>query len=230
MVFDCELVTKLVIEWQTTQDNVLLSEILENSRPLVEAIVSTFDREYRDDLIQESMIRVQRAIASFNPRISNLYNYLSVVVRNICITYLKKIGKDIVSDFDEYDTFYEHIDDVEHNESILEELIQRNRIRFSSIPVEYIDNITEFIYHSLSAGGNSGAISDIMKQFDVERSVASVVYRSTVIYLRSKYMSYASGDICTDELSLMRDLEELLGHELYAKIALMFHGTYIRIS
>src|SRR3972149_5784175 len=112
MLFDCELVTKLVIEWQTTQDNVLLSEILENSRPLVEAIVSTFDREYRDDLIQESMIRVQRAIASFNPRISNLYNYLSVVVRNICITYLKKTGKDIVSDFDEYDTFYEHIDDV----------------------------------------------------------------------------------------------------------------------
>ena len=229
MIFDCDLVTDLVIEWQDTQDNVVLSDIVEHSRPLVEAIVSTFDYEYRDDLIQESLIRIQRAIVSFNPDISNLYNYFVTVIRNICITYLKKQGKEPFTSIEEYDIFYEYIDDEEY---ILADLIARNRHRFPSIPVDDVDDVTEFIYHVLAGEGKrpTGVISELMENFDLEHPIATVIYHSTIVYLRGKYRTNANGNISTTEFSLTRDLEELLGEDMFSKIALMFHGMYIRIS
>ena len=62
MIFDSEYVAALVKEWRSTKDEELLAEILEAARSLIEAIASSFDPYFREDLIQEAFAKVQYAI------------------------------------------------------------------------------------------------------------------------------------------------------------------------
>lgn len=231
MIFDCDLVTRLVAQWEDERDPVVLGDILVQSRALIEAIVSTFDSDFRDDLIQESSLRVQYALDSFDPDISNLYSYLSTVIRNVCITYVKKQGRDIPTE--DIELLIEGDSAFAHDEDIFVDLVVRNRTRFPSLPVSVIDEITEMIYDTLSCEGHkpAGIIADIVVGWDVARPIATTIYHSTLVYLRWKYTDHLrrQDKVVTDEFSLTRDLEELLGHKAFAKIATVFSGMYIRM-
>ena len=67
VIFDCDHVTSLLIEWQASKDPALEGQILEGSKNLVEALVSRFDPMYRDDLIQEVYARILYACKYFMP-------------------------------------------------------------------------------------------------------------------------------------------------------------------
>lgn len=86
MIFDNALVTALVLEWQKSRKPEMMCQIIEQSRSLVESIVSIYNPLDRDDLIQESYIKVQHAAQFFNPDVSNLHNYFTTVIRNCCCT------------------------------------------------------------------------------------------------------------------------------------------------
>lgn len=232
MIFDCGLVTELVLKWQDEKDTATLGEILERTRPLIEAIVSTFDPDFRDDLIQESFVRVHYSLDSFDREISNnLYSFFVTVIRNVCITYMSKQGRDIPSDLD----FIVEIEQPDIRlQDIMSDTITRNRVRFPSIPVSEMDDITEIIVIALSYGDRkpSYLVPELMAAFDITRPVATAIYHSTLIYLRWKYRLNMSKcmETVTDEFSVNRDLEELIGHDTFSKIAYMFSGMYIHIQ
>src|SRR4030066_1677582 len=132
MIFDNDYVSDLVSQWQKTKDANVLDLIIDQSRSLIEVIVSSYDTMHREDLIQESAMRLQYALPFFDPTISNLHNYFTTVIKNICLTYLRKQNRyaleysldAVVFETQKFSTKQDEPDD------ILSILIERNRKRF----------------------------------------------------------------------------------------------------
>jgi len=229
MIFDNDVVTGLVLEWKHTGDKDALAQILDGSLHLVEAIVSGFDYEHRDDLIQESLLKIQHAIKYYDPNVSSLHNYLTTVIRNICITYLSKQSKEPNIPID-----IEFVGDTSRpdvmDDNVLGSMIQRNRERFPSIPVRVIDEMTEYIYYSLiTRGMNKKTVGRLCEEFDCNRTLAGIIYYSTLIYLRTTYIGYAKIGEIDEEFSLIPDLRDLIGKSATNRIMLAFSGIVIRV-
>lgn len=236
MIFDCDQVTLLVAEWQRTQDSCLMPEILDKSRELVEVIVSTFDPIDREDLIQESMLRIQYAVQFYNPRISNLHNYLTTVIRNTCATHSRRYDRDSgcadIDGVEEYrviatDDFFGSPEDDE----LLCGLIERNRNRFPSIPAVVLDDLTEHLYYALREGGvRSKVISNLSSRFSVSKSIVTAVCNSSLIYLRAKNITCAQlTDKDSPEFSLLADLRDVLDPRAYKQMMIVFSGMTLHI-
>lgn len=230
MIFEGKEVTVLVVEWQRTHDAVLLENILAKSQKLIEVIVSSYDPNYRDDLIQESYARLQYAIPFFNPNISTLHNYFTTVIRNRCATYLRKQGREPQIDIDlqltgDRDSY--PVDD----EELLHNLVAHNRKRFPSMSCEDIDGISEFVYFSLIDNtSRRGVVVRLMEMFNVSRTVATVIYHSSIIHLRSNYILVDCDENCPQEFSLLIDLREKIGNELFDEISTLFSGMYVKFQ
>lgn len=233
MIFDAERITELVLEWQKTRDEDVLTDILEGCTSLIEAIVSEFNSVYREDLIQEAYYRIQYALPLFDHYKSSLHNYLTTVIRNICYTYSKKQDKQPVIECD----FQLIHDGLERGSDggeldLLTNLIARNRKRFPSIPVDDIDHITLFIFYALRDDGMSrNVVSQLAVRLCVDRSLAKIFYQSTVMYLRAlniqnSRLSLSSGD---DEFTLLPDIKEIMGKDAYECIAVIMSGMIIKL-
>jgi hypothetical protein len=237
-IFDCDAVTSLVLEWQSSGDIVTLTHIMEGSQRLVEAIVSGYDSSLREDLIQESYIKVQYAIKYFDPTISNLHNYLTTVIRNICSTYVSKHYHDAnpiidmdVSDMEELKGDG-GCEPPEGDDSLLLELIVRNRTRFPSIGVEDIDDITSAIYYGINNGGNKYRYitADISVRFNYDVTIVGMVYNSTLAYMRCKFIQSSLPVDCSGEFNLLPDVREVLGDAVYQKLVTVFSGMTIKVA
>lgn len=229
MIFDAVSITELVLEWQRTKDEDILAEILQGSTSLIEAIVSSYNSVYREDLIQEAYARIQYALLYFNPHISNLHNYLTTVIRNTCHTYVTKQDKEPDIEVDLFVTSA-HID-IESHDDVLTYLITRNRIRFPSIPAYELDHITSFIYYSIRDDGmNRKIITAMVDQFCIHRAIAQILYQSTVVYLRLLNIGHAKPLTSKDiEITLLPDIREALGEDVYNRMLVVFAGMNIRL-
>lgn len=234
MVFDCDLVTELVEEWCISKDTNVLEEIIHESTSLAEVIASRFPSEYRDDMIQECLIRIQYAIGHYDPKISNLHAYLTSVFINRCNSFIAGEVKQyrLAEELAEVNRRIAY-DITIDGEELLEELIIRNRERFPSIPVDVIDDTTHFILDCIINGvhGKSrGAIASMMRIYGFKRNIASVIYHSTLVYIRTLYEDFsAPEDEPDDEFSLLPELRDVLGVEAYDRISIMFSGLYFKV-
>lgn len=230
MIFDAERITELVLEWQRTKDEDVLTEILEGSTSLIEAIVSSYSSVYREDLIQEAYARIHYALPYFNPHISSLHNYLTTVIRNICHTYATKQDKEPVIEVDLYVTAADDME-LDTPDDTLTSLITRNRIRFPSLPASELDHITSFIYYAIMDDGvNRKIVSALVDQFCIHRTMAQVLYQSTLVYLRLLNIGYAKPLTSKDtELTLLPDIKEALGDGAYNRMLVVFAGMNIRL-
>jgi len=234
MIFDAERVTELTIKWQRTKDEDTLDDILQSCTSLIEAIVSSFDNVYREDLIQEAYYRIQYALPFFNPHISNLHNYLTTVIRNICYTYTSKQDKEPNIEYD-YQIAHDDFDDRYYDNvgelDVLTVLIARNRSRFPSIPVDDIDHITAYILYALQNDEASRKIiAQLSVQFSIERSLTQIFYYSTVIYLRALNIQQAKLSPNKDyEFTLLPDIEEVMGKKVYERMAVIMSGMTIKL-
>ncbi len=234
MIFDAKRVTELVVIWQENRDENTLEEILQGCKSLIEAIVSSFDSVYREDLIQEAYYRIQYAIPFFNPHISSLHNYFTTVIRNICYTYTSKQDKETNIEYD-YQITHDNYDDYYYNDigklDSLTVLIARNRVRFPSIPVDDIDHITAYIFYVLQSDGASRkVIAQLAAQFHIERSLAQVFYCSTVMYLRALNIQQAELSSGKDiEFTLLPDVKETMGKKVYERMAVIMSGMIIKL-
>lgn len=231
-IFECDEITLLVEEWQDTQDTHTLEQILEGSRRLIEAIVSSFDYRYRNDLIQESYAKIIYALPFFNKDIANLHTFLTTVIRNVCVTFINKERK-IIEIPEDYDISADADTTKIDTEDILTELIIRNRRRFPSIPVDILDDMTEFIFmHVIDSTSKWKTVSLLCNNFKCSKSTASVVYHSSLIYVRYKYKNYISDlDEWTNnelEFSLLPDIEEVFGSNVLKDMYAIFSGVYMR--
>jgi hypothetical protein len=235
-IFDCDKVTDLTLQWQANKDVETLSLILENTRSLIEAIVSGYDSTMRDDLIQESYMRIQYSLTYFNPKISSLHNYFTTVIHNCCNSYVSKQSRNYGQTTEVPDEIVEAIrgnrcDEPENGDQNLLELIIRNRERFSSIDVGDIDDITTTIYNSLKYTGNKFRliVSQVSQQFNYEPAVIGIIYNSTLCHIRSKYTGFTSVVDYSGEFNLLPDLKEVLGNDAYQRLVTMFAGMIIKI-
>jgi hypothetical protein len=230
MIFNCDEVTRLVMEWQSSKDVLLMSQILEKSRVLIEVLVSSYDPDHREDLIQESYAKIQYASQYYDPQVSNLHNYFTTVIRNVCSTYIHKANREIPVDPDDLQSYEDHhvyAQDLD----ILQDLTIRNRNRFPSIPVDTLDDITEMLYYQLVDGKGStrGIVALLMATFDVTRTIATIVCNSSLIYMRCTFRTFADvGDCKVEELSLISDLRDIIGDELYSRVSLAFSKMHMR--
>jgi len=233
MIFDCPYVTELVERWKYTQDPKILDLILQHTTNLIEAIVSGYDSAHRDDLIQESYLRVQYALPFFNGRISNLHTYLTTVIKNICATYLRKqsrLSTELQVDMTMHGEIFEDRS-MPESDDILDDLLVRNRLRFPSVDVCVIDELTERLYSDMTFSLSKRAIiSNLVEISGCTRQFAVVVYTSSVIYLRSRYVSCAdtTNAIIDVELSVIPDIEELIGTKAGALVCDVLTGMTVR--
>lgn len=234
MIFDCDHVTKLVGIWQQKQDEGTLIAILDGCLHLVEAIVSKYDPIYRDDLKQESFLRIQYSLKYFDSNISSLHNYLTTVIINACNTFMSKQSRLPMDDM-ELDPDVEPADleaDYSAGEDMLTELRVRNRNRFPSLPVEEIDGVTDTIYYYVMDTGckSRSLITKLSSQYNMPRQRVSIIYTSTLIYLKNRYASYSTVPLVgSDEFSIIEDLRELVGDYITSKIITAFSGTTLKI-
>ena len=233
MIFNQEYVSSLVGEWKTSSDVDLLETILLESTSLVEVIVSRYPGYCRDDMIQECLMRVPFALGHYDSRISKLHPYLTSVFINCCNTYigkesrerelssvLKAISDPIVFDYNQ-------------REEILHDLLERNSRRFPTIPADKLDDATSYVLDCVVNGvyGKSrGAIANMMRKYGFRRNVATILYHSSLIYMREKYEKFVSCEVEEPkEFTLLPELRGILGEEAYKRVFVLFSGLYFKI-
>jgi RNA polymerase sigma factor (sigma-70 family) len=239
MIFDCEHVTDLLLQWQATKNPKLEADILQGSTKLIEAIVSTFDPTYRDDLIQESYARLLYACNYYSVNVGNLHSYFTSVIRNTCITYLQKQPRDtsiddMIDEDQEPAEYTRAITVTDHRDSddLLTELTERNRKRFPSVPISDIDAISEHIYYALK---NSGSYPRELPKILSERMCIPIVLirmicNSSIVWMRYTNISNAMlGHTEPSEFTLLKDLEDVVDANTYRTLRIVFSGMTLRI-
>jgi len=230
----------MVLEWKETHDKTLLNDILIESTPMAEAIATSFstDSNYREDLIQECLLRMINALPNYNPVQGNIHNYFTSVFRNICITYISREYRhdNMLADATYDGSYGSH---VINNKSpfpsyILTDLITRNRARFPSL-CEIIDELTSHIFSYLISGSEPGAgggiVKSAMQTFDLPRNIVMSVYHSSLIWLRisNHAIEYHYENMDMEELSLLHELQDLIGIDACSKVCTAFAGVNIKI-
>ena len=226
MIFDNTKQTELLISYRESKDNKKLTELMQGCDKLIEVIVSRFDNQYRDDLIQECRLKILLKLDSFNPGKGKLHSFLSTVLNNHCITYIAKNSRVYNPEME-----LEHV----HTTSLLavEDVIAHNLERFSGVnDKEEVEVITRYIFESLIDGiyGKSrGIIGYLTETHNLSRSMATVIYNSTIVYMRKKLLNNRDNDVIEPyEFSLLYDFRELVGDVQYELISKLFSGMYLK--
>lgn len=235
MIYDTDRVENLIRQYQEGKERVL-EEILEESRSLVEVLVTpyTTDDTEREDLIQECFIKIMKVLPRYNPDVGNAHSYFTTVIRNCCNDYINKINKQkrLVKELKIEPERFEPATMPAKQEHLLVELKERNRRRFPSIPVDELDTATEFIFHCMINGihGKSqGAIKELNETYEMNRHTAMILYHSSLVYLRHKYHREARPEhVPPKEISLLPELKEIIGEEAYEHLSVVLSGMYVR--
>lgn len=235
MIFDNVIATELIVMWQTHNDEETFNEILLLSTPLIEVIASVYyESEHREDLIQEAKIKLHKALKTYDTTVGSAYSYITAVVRNCCNDFMRDEHRHskMYSDMPVVQEVMDSTDDYIYIERVLAEMVTRNRCRFPSIPVDTIDDATYTIYASIIDGSNKprGIVLHLMEELDLSRPIATVLYHSSLAWLRKKYLKQS---ICTiekvDEFTLLPDVIEVLGEPVYKILSTVFGGMYLKI-
>jgi hypothetical protein len=242
MIFNCDQITKLLLQWQTQPSPELETQILEGCTNLIEALVSKFEPTFRDDLIQECYTRILYASKYYKKEAGSLHNYLTSVINNTCITYITKQSKHIsiddLTDSDESEEtgFYygtvQHIDTIYGDDDLLTRLLERNRKRFPSIPVDEIDSVSEYLYYALKESGSFP--KDLPKTLSDNLCIPVTLVRmlcsSSIIWLRFVNLSNANTFTDITEFTLLKDLEEVVDPNTFKVLRIVFSGMVLRIT
>lgn len=228
MIFNGSQVTAMVMQWQQTRDAVLLERILDSTKSLVEAIISGYGTHNREDLIQDAIAKIIFSLPYYSPGHGSLHNYLTTVIRNSSATVYNKEAR---HDCDELELSITGNSQYVSEEDILQELIVFARVRFPSLPVNLIDNITEYIYSALQyehTGKGRGIVSALVIEYGISRNIAYVVYNSMLIFLRTRYVDFCEPITQPNEFSIMTDLRATLGERNYELVATIFATMYLK--
>lgn len=237
MIFNSPQITQLVKQWQHTKSQELLEQIMTGCTPLAEVIACQFsdDGNYRDDLIQECMLRLPAALPHYDPDLANLHKYLTSVFRNRCISYVSLMGKQDKLAVELIEQGVQLVAHSRETSNILQELTVRNRLRFPSLDVQTCDALTAHVYEFLLEGSQpgygQGVIKEAMANYThLTRHKILVFYHSTLAYLRMTYEDFALLDCKEpDEFSLMQDVMDVLGEEAHDRLLLVFAGMNLKV-
>lgn len=237
-IFDGEKVSSLILRYNETGDNTVLDEILINTQELANYIAYRYSSDRAEDLAQEALIKVMNSLKHYDPNISNVHTYFSTIIRNSCITqYAKaKVADDCDSIDDvENSLLLQTIDNTDSEEfSDVQELILRNKQRFTSLSPELVTKVTKSIYYLTRDGIHNksrGIVSNLVKNFKINRVQAKILYRSTLTYMRMQRLSNSEyKNPVLQEMTILPEVREFLGVEKFAEFMCVFSGTTINIK
>lgn len=217
-------------------DSSALDDLLSLLTPLAEVIASSFsnDSEYREDLIQECMARAIKALPSYDPSVAKPHSYFTSVFRNICITYITKQTKQPLVDLAVLNMERCYDTASKSSSVILEELLIRNRERFPSVDVGTLDGLTVHIYKHINSGSrpgsSNGIIKSAMSEFHAERRTITIIFHSTLVWLRAHYINYSYYDCkIPGEMTVLYDVYEIFGEDVYEYMSTVFAGLSIKL-
>lgn len=234
MIYEAAAITELIKSYRDTSNPETLKEIILLHVPLAEVIASKFPSQYREDLIQELLKQVPYIVDKFTIG-KNLHNYVTTAFTNTCrsVTNSKRLRRETDFVFEEV---VEHPrEDSYDKEHILKLAIEHNRQRFPSLDIDAIDAATKYCVTALyeNTEKKRGIVKLLMNVCNFQRPVATVVYHSTLVYLRTLYQEftvvYIDYDEDSNEFTLLPELEKLLGQKLFDQMMVLFAGFNIKI-
>lgn len=240
-IFDADIVSGLVVRWKSTKDSSTLQQILVETNDLARHIANNYTSAEVDDFVQESLIKVMSSLDHYDPAISNIHTYFSTVIRNSCITQYAKaktcdsIESDSIQDVENSEKMQVNDVDSTEEDSYIEDLISRNISRFPSMSSDVITQATKLIYCLTRDGTHNksrGIVTSLVNTCKMSRVTAKTVYRSTIIHMRMGLLSNASVtvNIKNQEMSILPELREFLGDDVYSRFLCTFAGTTINIK
>ena len=229
-IFDSEKVAGLLERYNAGEVEVL-EDLLVQVNPLVSFMLNMYNSAEQDDMGQEVLIKLVASFKHYKSDVAGIHTYFSTVIRNTCITYFHKHRKhDCEDDLDDETKVHSYEFDCE-GDSILSDLLERNRERFPSVQQDVMDSITEFVYASIHEGLNKGrsAIREIASTFHMNREQALAIYSSTVVHLRMKYNDSEKNPLEVNEFSLSPELVQFMGEESFCNMTKIFSGVIIHL-
>lgn len=209
-----------------------LQDLIVCLTPLAEVTASSYsnDDNFRHDLINDCLEHAVKIMRSYDPKRANPYNYFTTVFRNVCITKIQKYTTPFNLSLEIADICVtDNGDDLVYDGDILLLLVERNRIRFPSIPTEQLDMVTHHIYAYITNGSRpgygNGIIKDIPSNIILNRNVVMLIYYSSLSWLRfinigATYWEYDM----PGEMSLLYDLLTYVGEDIYELLSTVFDG------
>jgi RNA polymerase sigma factor (sigma-70 family) len=238
-IFDSDKVYALIIKWREDRDKDTLNEVLEASRQLALYIAAKYDSQNPEDLVQEALLKVMSSLDHYDASVANVHTYFSTVIRNACITHYVKIKtysnvEVMCLDDIENSSFIKTYDNIDDN-CELEELIIRNLDRFPSLSPELTKQATMVIYILTRDGVHNksrGVVSNLVKNFKISRTIAKILYRSTIAYMRMQHITNSTvrDSQKIPEISLLPEVKEFLGDDAYKQFICIFSGTTLSIK
>jgi len=209
----------------------LLDEIINECDSLIEVLVSRFDYSYREELIQECRLLIISKLDRYNSERGTLHAWLTSVITNHCINYVSSSSR--MLNIDDINVEVSGTDDDYKFDYDIGILVTRNRKRFPSLPSTMVDEVTRYIclstMHSVY-GKSRGVIKNIITRYKLSRNVATVLYHSTLLYMRQLHFDECDMSKVkpVEEMSLLKDLETELGTDTYKKLSVLFSGMYVK--
>lgn len=235
MVFDNDYVTQDVVRWQIRHNPKRLDRILENTRGLIEAIVSSYDSSLREDMIQACYVKLIRACDLFNPnKGTTLHTYFTTVIHNSCRSVLKTENKHLEL-FNEDDEEEEIEDDKPSYEVEMEHIIAYCRKRFPLIDVNLLDSAIILLMNHISVYGMKQARQHchrISRQINIDIRQLDLLYKVIIILLRYNHIEDvlfkldSEGNVNT--IPLMPELKYIFGDMNASILTIVFDGMNIR--
>jgi len=237
-IFDADKVSSLITLWTETGDKKVLDEILINTQELANYIAYRYSSDRAEDLAQEALIKVMNSLQHYDSNISNVHTYFSTIIRNSCITqYAKAKTTDNCDPMDEMENsiLFQTIDSTDAEEySDIQELVLRNINRFPSLSPDLVTKVTKSIYYLTRDGIHNksrGIVSNLVKNFKIGRVQAKILYRSTLTYMRMQRLSNSQyKNQILQEMTILPEVREFLGEEMFSKFMCIFSGTTINIK
>lgn len=234
-IFDNQKVLELIREWKKTSDRDILSDIIVECKDLVTAIVRKYDYREREDIEQEAFIKIQRSLPFYDESKSTCHNFLTTVVHNSCIDYMRGMASKVISKETEFVEFGDGIEEYAFSVSdvglsdVNTELRTRNRKRFPSLDTFVIDTLTDEVITNVKHESMTGLTKKLAKKMDLPSNIVECVVKSSIIYLRIYYTDKV--DIvypAREEFSLHHELSDFMG-ENYDNFVKIFHGVSIKV-
>ena len=230
MIFDNEFVTKDVVRWQIKHNPKRMNRIMENTRPLIEAIVSSYDPMFRDDMIQACYIKLMRACDLFNvSKGTPLHTYFTTVIHNCCRTVLKSEGRHLeIFDLDEYE---EEIDDEKPSLEVeLESIVIYCRERFPFLDTIILESlITSIVEYITNHGLKSykqycNILSD---EYTIDIKTIELIYKIVIILLRYNHIEDVLFNVAPT-MPFTPELQYIFGDTTTSMLSIIFDGIPIR--
>lgn len=229
-IFDNAKVTSLVIEYQKSNDPKIFAEILNETQSLITVISNKYANQYnlQEDLMQEARTHLIKALPEYDhKRNKKLYSYLSVVIRNTIIDYLRK--QKPASELVEIEDNSPALSEGEFVAIIAEDMRVWFERRFPTlVKREKAGAILQMIIGGLIDDdyGKRKIIDTLIKEFEYKPQHAKLLYDAVLVKLRMM-TEKPKHNRKPAENSLLPELKELVDED-YSRVNDAFQGLSLR--